>query len=217
MDNLWQVGGGGLSGPGDAAVYLARFGDAAMLVDAGCGDGHEAVRRNITACLPERIPVTYLFLTHCHFDHTGGADRLRSEYGAKIVAHELDAGFLESGDRDVTAASWYGAFLPPFTIDVKITGREQTFTVGSGRITALHWPGHSPGSMVLTTRLDGLTILFGQDIHGPIHPSLLSDRADYQASLRRILGLEADLLLEGHYGVVRGKEAVRDFIRSFIE
>jgi glyoxylase-like metal-dependent hydrolase (beta-lactamase superfamily II) len=217
LDHLWQVGGGGLSGPGDAAVYLVRFGDTAALIDAGCGDGHEAVKTNIAACLPEKAAITHLFLTHCHFDHTGGADRLRAEYGAKIVAHELDAVYLETGDSQVTAATWYGERLAAFPVDIKIDGSEQTFDIGDGRITALHCPGHSPGSMVLTTRMDGLTVLFGQDVHGPIHPALLSDHDNYQTSLRRLLDMEADVLLEGHYGVIEGKKAVRDFIRSFIE
>ncbi len=38
-DHLWQVGGGGLSGAGDAAVYLVRFGPEAALVDAGKNEG----------------------------------------------------------------------------------------------------------------------------------------------------------------------------------
>jgi hypothetical protein len=41
LPNLWQVGGGGLTGPGDAAIYLIRFGKQAALIDAGCGDGHQ--------------------------------------------------------------------------------------------------------------------------------------------------------------------------------
>ena len=36
LSSLWQVGGG-LSGPGDAAVYRVEFGDTAALIDAGCG------------------------------------------------------------------------------------------------------------------------------------------------------------------------------------
>ena len=39
--NLWQVGGGSLTAPEDAAVYLVRFGEQAALIDAGCGRGHQ--------------------------------------------------------------------------------------------------------------------------------------------------------------------------------
>lgn len=215
-DNLWQVGGGDLSGPGDAAAYLVRFGDQAALVDAGCGHGHDRLTANIARCLPDGTPVAYLFLTHCHFDHTGGAAALRRALGCRIVAHRLDAVYLEAGDSTVTAAAWYGARLAPLAVDVKLDGAHNTIAVGDGHLKAWHWPGHSPGSMVLTATLDGRRVLFGQDVHGPLHPSLLSDPAAYQASLQDLLDLDADLLLEGHFGVFEGRSAVRAFIRSFV-
>lgn len=216
MENLWQVGGGDLTGGGDAAVYLVRFGDRAALIDAGTGNRHAVLRANIEACLPEEIRLEYLFLTHCHFDHTGGAEAVRKTFGCKIVAHALDAVYLESGDSAVTAASWYGARMPPLPVDMRLEGPENEIEVGIGQVTALHWPGHSPGSMVLTTRLAGQLVLFGQDVHGPIHPSLLSDMSAYQVSLQKLFDLDADLLLEGHYGVFHGKGEVSDFIRSFM-
>ena len=216
LPNLWQVGGPGLTANDDAAVYLVRFREKAVLIDAGCGTAHAALKSNISDCLPETVTIEYLLLTHCHFDHTGGADALKNDYGCKIVAHALDAAFLESGDSEVTAATWYGSRMQPLSIDVRIEKDPETIRVGSGRITAHHWPGHSPGSVVYTTELEGRKVLFGQDVHGPLHPSLLSDPVAYQNSLTKLLALDADILCEGHFGVYRGKEAVRDFIRSFI-
>jgi hypothetical protein len=45
---------------------------------------------------------------------------------------------------------------------------------------------------------------------------LRSDPQAYGRSLRLLLKLDADLLCEGHYGIIRGKSAVRQFIRSFL-
>jgi glyoxylase-like metal-dependent hydrolase (beta-lactamase superfamily II) len=217
LSDLWQVGGPGFTSQDDAAVYLVRFGRKAALIDAGCGKGYETLKFNVDKCLPESVAVEYLFLTHCHFDHTGGAEAVRNEYGCKIVCSTLDAVYLEGGDSEVTAASWYGSRMQPLVIDVKIEKDQQAIPVGDGRIIAHHWPGHSPGSLVYTTEMEGQQVLFGQDVHGPIHPSLLSDRIDYQSSLRKLLLLDADILCEGHFGVYRGKEAVRTFIHSFID
>ena len=58
--------------------------------------------------------------------------------------------------------------------------------------------------------------MFAQDVHGPLHPSLLSDADDYQSSLRRLLALDADVLCEGHFGIFRGKGEIERFIRSFM-
>jgi glyoxylase-like metal-dependent hydrolase (beta-lactamase superfamily II) len=217
MNDLWQVGGGGLTDPADAAIYLVRFGEKAALIDAGSGKGHARLSKNITKCLHPDGQLEYLLLTHCHFDHTGGAEAGRSEFGCRIVAHELDAVYLEAGDPEVTAASWYGARFEPLAVDIKLQGEESTLPIGDGNVRAIHWPGHSPGSVVYTTRLDGRLVLFGQDVHGPIHPALLSDEQQYQASLAKLLALDADLLLEGHFGIFRTKEEVRELIRSFMK
>jgi len=206
------VGGSGLTDPADAAIYLVCFGDRAALIDAGCGRGHAQLRKNIAECLEPTVRLEYLLLTHCHFDHTGGARAVRDEYGCRIVAHELDAVYLESGDNRVTGATWYGANLEPFTIDIRLQGQESTIAIGSCSVTAIHCPGHSPGSVVYTTEINDELVLFGQDIHGPLHSEFLSDEQQYLASLVKLANLKADLLLEGHFGVVETKQEVRAFI-----
>ncbi len=211
-NNLWQVGGMELTDPSDAAIYLVRFGDKAALIDAGSGRGHAQLTKNIAECLEPNAQLEYLLLTHCHFDHTGGAQAVRNEYGCRIVAHELDAIYLESGDNRVTGAASYGARLEPLAIDIRLQGQESTLAVGTGTMTAIHCPGHSPGSVVYTTDIDGQLVLFGQDIHGPIHSELLSDEKQYLDSLAKLLDLKADLLLEGHFGIIETKQEVRAFI-----
>jgi glyoxylase-like metal-dependent hydrolase (beta-lactamase superfamily II) len=215
--DIFQVGGGRLSSSEDAAIYLIRFGDHAALVDAGCGSSVKKVVSNIRALHVPLEHIEYLLLTHCHFDHTGGAAALREMTGCRIVAHELDAAFLEEGDSETTAASWYGRTLKPFSIDRKISGDREEIRLGESVIEAIHTPGHSPGSVVYMTESDGLRILFAQDVHGPIHPSLLSNRKDYLKSLKLLLSLEVDILCEGHYGVYRGREEVTEFIRGFLD
>jgi glyoxylase-like metal-dependent hydrolase (beta-lactamase superfamily II) len=217
LNNLWLVGGDVLTDSADAAIYLIRFGDKAVLVDAGCGWGQARLNENITECLSASVQLEYLLLTHCHFDHTGGAAAVRDEFGSRIVAHELDAVYLESGDNKVTAASWYGGRIEPFAIDIKLQGAKSELAIGDGRITAIHCPGHSPGSVVYTANIEDHLVLFGQDVHGPIHPALLSDEEQYQESLEMLLSLDADLLLEGHFGIFRTKKDVREFIRSFMK
>lgn len=167
--------------------------------------------------MPSNIDIEYLFLTHCHYDHTGGAERTRSRYNCKIVAHELDAVYLENGDSKVTAADWYGARMNPLKIDYKIIDKKETFQVGKGQVIAYHCPGHSPGSLVYVVDMNSTRVLFGQDVHGPLDAALLSNRDDYMRSLRFLISLEADILCEGHFGIYRGKDNVKKFIRSFLQ
>jgi glyoxylase-like metal-dependent hydrolase (beta-lactamase superfamily II) len=216
MENLWQVGGAEYTSVEDAAIYLIRFGEKAALIDAGCGSDHDSLAANISEVLPPDTEIEYLFLTHCHYDHSGGADRVRNQYGCKIVAHELDAEYLENGNSQVTAADWYGARMNPLKIDHKIKDRKQIFQVGSGELTAYHCPGHSPGSVVYLAQLDSERILFGQDVHGPLDASFFSNRDDYERSLKFMIALKADILCEGHFGIYQGKEEVGRFIESYL-
>lgn len=213
---VFQVGGSGFTAPEDAAVYLIRVGSEAALVDAGTGRATDRLFRNMAACGAADRDIRFLLITHCHFDHTGGAAAVRDRTGCRILAHALEAPFLEEGDDRVTAALWYGAHMPPLPVDDTIQGEEGSIRLGGREIRAVHVPGHSPGSMVFLMDSDGETVLFGQDVHGPLDESLLSDPTAYQRSLKRLVGLDADILCEGHHGVVRGKREVRDFIRSFM-
>jgi glyoxylase-like metal-dependent hydrolase (beta-lactamase superfamily II) len=206
----------GLTAPSDAAVYLVRFGDKAALIDAGTGRDHPQLKKNIAECLGPNVQLEYLLLTHCHFDHAGGAKALRHEYGCRIAAHELDAPYLESGDSRVTGAALYGACIEPFSVDIRLQGQESTLTIGDGSVTAIHCPGHSPGSVVYTAEIGGELILFGQDVHGPLHSELLSDEKQYLDSLAKLLNLQADLLLEGHFGIIETQQEVREFIEDCI-
>jgi glyoxylase-like metal-dependent hydrolase (beta-lactamase superfamily II) len=215
-DEIFEVGGGSLTSPEDAAVYLIAFDDHAALVDAGCGGSPDRLMDNIRRCNVKARDIEYLLITHCHYDHTGGVAKLKEMTQCQVVAHELDARYLERGDDTVTAAKWYGASLDPFVIDRKLSMPREEIHLGDRLIQAIHTPGHSPGSVVYVTESQGLKVLFGQDVHGPLDPGLLSNRDDYLGSLDLLLTLEADILCEGHYGVIRGKGNVSDFIRSFM-
>ncbi len=105
------------------------------------GEVKRQLTKNIAECLEPDAQLEYLLLTHCHFDHTGGAKAVRDEYGCRIVAHELDAIYLESGDNRVTAAALYGARLEPFSIDIKLQGQESKLAIGAGYCDSHSLPG----------------------------------------------------------------------------
>ncbi len=214
--NIYQVGGPGISNSSDAAVYLISAGKESALIDSGTGKGNKGIIDNIKNSGTGLSDIKYLFLTHCHYDHTGGAAKIRELTGCSIVAHELDAKYLERGDSEVTAASWYGTYIDPMKVDIKVSGNSRVFIAGGIDVNFYHTPGHSPGSSVLTMLSDGQLVLFGQDVHGPLDSSLLSSKKDYQASLEFMLSLNCDILCEGHFGVFKGREKVRKFIESYL-
>ena len=213
---IWQIGGAGFTSPEDAAAYLICLDGRAAVVDAGCGGQAVRLADNIGACGVAPDQVDFLLLTHCHFDHSGGAEAVRMDFDCAVVVHEGDAEPLRKGDSQRTAAHWYGRTMPPLKPDVILSGPENRISLGGRHVAALHTPGHTPGSLVYLVKSDGLRVLFGQDVHGPLHADFDSDAHAYRKSLLHMADLGVDVLCEGHYGVIRGADQVKAFIRSFL-
>ncbi len=156
-------------------------------------------------------------MTHEHADHIGGAQPLRSRLTFQIAAHERAAKVISKGDTVASAANYYQVEVAPTPIDVPLTDDAGSIPIGKGRLKYLHTPGHTPGSIVLYFNDGDRRILFGQDLHGPFNSSWGSDIKQWRTSMQLVLALEADILCEGHYGVYRGKSAVRQFIFGLLE
>jgi len=198
----------------DCLVYLIDLGDP-VLVDCGLGPGWDRVGDNIRDTGFDPGELAALVLTHCHVDHVGAAAGLRRDTGCLVIAHELDRAAIESGDPVMTAAAWYGVECAPCPVDEVVAGQSRVLSFAAGELVLLHVPGHTPGSMVAVFDNDaGERVLFGQDVHGPFSPDFGSDRALWRRGMADLLALEADILCEGHYGVFRGRDRVREFIEE---
>src|SRR3982075_4344980 len=78
------------------------------------------------------LTVRYILATHCHPGHVAGKDDLKDLVGGETALHSADAKqFLRSADR--------------YLID----GDELEF--GEFKLTVLHTPGHTPGSICFVT------------------------------------------------------------------
>ncbi|MDD3250511.1 MAG: MBL fold metallo-hydrolase [Smithellaceae bacterium] len=217
VNGVYLIGGPNVTQSDDAAVYLIDFAGDLVLIDAGAGGSSSQLVRNMEILGLDPKALSLVILTHCHIDHIGSAPFFRQKYGAKIVIHELDAKALETGDPVRTAANWYGTTFPPTKIDRRLTGARETLKFGGEELHCLHTPGHTPGSVSLYIDRAETRVLFGQDIHGPFHKAFGSDISAWKKSMRTLLALEADILCEGHFGIYRPKNKVRDYIEHYLE
>lgn len=211
-EDVYVVGGPELSHPNDCLVYLVGSRDH-VLIDAGTGEGFEQIAENVRQVggKPEQLKV--IIATHCHIDHVGGLHLLREEFGAQIVAHEMDAPAIETGAG--TGAEWYGVDYVPCKVDIKLTGEQNLLEYGGLALHVVHIPGHTPGGVAVYTDTREGRVLFGQDVHGPY---FLKGANVTQAriSLKRLVDLGADILCEGHFGVYEPAEEVRRYIEGYL-
>ncbi len=217
VSGVYLIGGPNVTQSDDAAVYLIDFKGDLVLIDAGAGGSSSQLIRNIEMLGLNPALVSHVILTHCHIDHIGSAPFFRARYGAKILIHEQDARALETGDPVRTAANWYGTTFPPTKINQQLKGDHETLKFGHEELHCLHTPGHTPGSISLYLDREGKRVLFGQDIHGPFNKAFGSDISAWKKSMQKLLALNADILCEGHFGIYRSKDKVKDYIERYIE
>ncbi len=216
VKDIFIVGGPDITDGRDGCVYLMNLGEL-ILIDTGAGWSVEKIIGNIKRLGFDPTNLAKILLTHCHIDHIGGAPEIKKRFGSKIYIHKLDAPPLENKDPVLTAAKWYQTSFPPTQVDVKLNSPEETLMIGDQKIVCLHTPGHTPGSISIYLDKDGRRILFGQDLHGPLLEEFGSNIEDYGRSTKKLLDLDADILCEGHFGIYRTKQEVREYILSYRE
>ncbi|MGZ6313021.1 MAG: MBL fold metallo-hydrolase [Candidatus Limnocylindrales bacterium] len=208
-------------GAGTVNAYLVEEAGAVTIIDAGMPGYWRDLPAELAAMGRSLDDVRAVVLTHGHSDHVGFAERIRSERGVGVRIHEADAA-LARGEVPNPARGW-GRWRPGPVLSFLILGLrngglraipiKEVITFGDGATLDLpgaprviHLPGHTPGSAALQVTAKGA--LFVGDalatysvLTGAKGPRLAPFTADPQralASLARLAGLEAALVLPGH-------------------
>ncbi len=148
--DLWQVNVYVLYGNGDAVVI-----DTGMIWDS------KPLLRAIRTGLPPGTNISAIIQTHGHCDHAGNTAFLAKQFGAEVIAHELEAPFIEkfqtympSGWRRISLKSLVfllgEIFIPVRRCRVDRKVREgDTINTPIGPLSVVHTPGHTLGHMSL--------------------------------------------------------------------
>jgi glyoxylase-like metal-dependent hydrolase (beta-lactamase superfamily II) len=117
----------------------------AVVIDPG-----DEPERILEALASLRLKPIALLHTHAHFDHIGGTRGVRESTGAAIRLHAADFPLYEALPQQAEIFGLRAAApLPP---DQPVEDGEE-IEFGPWTITAIHTPGHTPGSTCF--RLEG--------------------------------------------------------------
>jgi glyoxylase-like metal-dependent hydrolase (beta-lactamase superfamily II) len=206
------------AGDSGCSVYLVNTNSEEGLVLIDCGMSIELIKKISKLELNPR-DIKHCILTHFHIDHTAACSDLKNlNKQVKFYAHALDSNAIEEkGHDNKTAASWYGVDYKPVKLERRLKGGLEIIRLGIYEFQCIHTPGHTPGSISVLIEVESTKILFGQDIHGPFYNSFGSNLDDYQKSMQRLLDLNADILCEGHFGIIKPASEVTRFIQRHMD
>ncbi|MGI6442433.1 MAG: MBL fold metallo-hydrolase [Synergistaceae bacterium] len=139
---------------GNAAVYILRDSNSAALVETANNASLPYILDAMNELSVRKEDVEYIFITHVHLDHAGGAGSYIKEFpNARIVIHPLGAPHLIDPQRIVAAASevygadWvkslYGEIIPVDRNRIIAAEDGQTINMKSRNIICLATPGHA--------------------------------------------------------------------------
>ncbi|MDG4854503.1 MULTISPECIES: MBL fold metallo-hydrolase [unclassified Mesorhizobium] len=155
-------------------------------------------------------PVSHIFVSHTHRDHSPLAARLKERTGAPVLAEgpHRPARRLRIGEINPLDASADLGFVPDIAL------ADGSLTRGDGwAIRTVLTPGHTANHAAFA--LEGTGILFSADHVMAWATSIVAPpdgaMADYMKSLDRLIERDDRLLLPGHGGPVT---APRSFMRG---
>ena len=145
------------------------------------------------------LKIMYIVLTHAHFDHVGAVTEIKEATGAKIVVHkdelEVYASVTEHGKA-------WGFNLAPLPKPDIIVNEGDEINLGMSKLTVIHTPGHTPGSICLYGE-EGIVLtgdtLFAGSIGRTDFPG--GSMKQMRTSFIKLMGLpEETAVFSGHGG-----------------
>lgn len=115
----------------------------AVVIDPAADAG-----RIIKECEKENLNIKAILLTHGHFDHTGALCELKKLTGADVYIHKDDNAMI--GDNEKNLSFMTGEKQSRCEPDILLSGGEE-IDIGTGKLTVIHTPGHSQGSVSYVT------------------------------------------------------------------
>ena len=208
------------------ASHVVVSGSRAAIVDTGPNTAVPLILAALTELGLDAGAVDYLFLTHVHLDHAGGAGALmRALPNATAIVHPRGAPHMLNPDKliagtravygDELYGRLYGEILPIDTARLRIAQDGARFDLAGRTFECVHTPGHALHHMAIVDH--GASAIFTGDTFGvsyrefdtargawimPTTTPTQFDPAQLKASIIRLMQFRPRRLYLTHYSEV---------------
>ncbi len=235
LDNLWMLG------TNQYPMYLVKGRQEAAVFEGGVGAMGKVLREQL-----QRLPISgdsvkQLVVTHAHPDHVMAVPMLRSLFpGVAVLASAIAAQTLAvekaiaafcDVDQALTGSLLASGAIRdehrPEPLAEKQIAVDRMLKEGDAiavdglSFAVLETPGHSDCSLSFHEPQAGILII--SDATGYYLPEenawwpcYFTDYGRYIASIRRLAGLEAEVLCLSHNGAIRGRDDVAAYFRDCV-
>jgi glyoxylase-like metal-dependent hydrolase (beta-lactamase superfamily II) len=220
-------------GDADHPCFLVTGADSSVLVDAGPAFMAPAYRQQIRQMLGDGSAPDWLFLTHFHYDHAGGAPYLLRHFPAMKTAGSAKLGRLFAKKRIAASVTEFNRslmaehlpendFLPDdfdygsLQLDRNLEDGDRIDLGGGVTIEVMAAPGHTSDNLCFylphveaAVAAEAVGIIPGDEFW--VAPQFLSSYEDYLGTIERVRRRRPKIVVLGHHRVVRGTDVGRFF------
>lgn len=242
--NIYLLDSYDLGVPGRTGIYIIKESDL-TLIESGPSPSFDHIKNGLSLLGFELADIKYIILTHIHLDHAGGIGKLLAFCPhAKVMVHPRGSRHLVhpekliAGAKAVYEESFTKFFDPvlPVAADRILEKKEGDELKLSTHRTLKFFdtPGHAKHHLSIYDPLsngiftgDTVGIRYEQlakediDLFLPTTSPNQFDPLDMQKQIERILHMNVDYILFGHYGmttnVTKALEEVSNWLTVFME
>jgi metallo-beta-lactamase class B len=204
IGNIYFIGSKSLG------IYLITTLQGHILVNAGLEGSVPGIQESVAKLGFKFSDIKILLISHAHYDHDGGAARIKELTGAKYMVMDADVAVVESGGKE---DFFYGhrrdLLYRPAKVD-RVLHDGETVKLGDAVLTAHLTAGHTKGCTTWTMKVqDGgksydVVIVGSPNVNEGF--KLVGNRAypqiasDYEKGFEVLRSLHCDVFLGAHGG-----------------
>ena len=202
--NTYYVGVRGLG------AVLVTSADGHVLIDGALPQSAPLIARHVKQLGFKLEDVKLILNSHVHYDHAGGIAELQKISGATVIASDIAAKALQTGNVDRNDPQFEIIKPSPPVGNVEALGKRESVSVGKLQLRVIHTPGHTPGGTSWTWKSCEasrcLNVVYGDSLNAVSDDSFKyggderypNAAADMTSSIAALAAAPCDILISPH-------------------